>query len=143
MFLIILLGPHADDSPRGGAHLFLAAGNVHTKGQLLHRGRAAKAPLHAAARNQIDRRHLFGNAGRVDEFMRHQRDAEAQLDVLGDLRQRTQHDFVAGHVRAVFAEVVLHAPDGVEAHLVGEGDLFEVFLVDAALFHALAPGVLA
>ena len=143
MFLIILLGPHADNAARGGTHFLFAAGDVDAKGQLLHRCRAAKTPLHPTARDQINRGNLFGNTGRMNEFMRHKRDAKAQLDVLGDLRQRAKHHLVAGHMRPVFAEMMLHAPHSVETLLVGKGDLFEVFLVDAALFHALTPGVLA
>ncbi len=39
--------------------------------------------------------------------------------------------------------MVFDAPHRVKTQLVGKGDLFKVFLVDAALCHALAPRVFA
>jgi len=143
MFLVILLRPHADDSARSGAHLLFAARNIDAECLLLHRGRPANAPLYPAARNKIDRGDLFRNAGGMDEFVRHQRNTKTQLDPLGNLRQRAQHHFVAGHMRPVLAKMVFDAPDCVKTLLVGKGDLFKVFLVDPALFHALAPRVRA
>ena len=110
---------------------------VDAEGGLLHRGRATGAPLDATLREDVDGRHLLGDARRVDEAERHQRDAEAEADVLGRLRERAEHDLGCGAVRATFAEVVLDEPHGVEAEGVGELDLVEHLVVRALLGLAL------
>src|SRR5262249_41462165 len=86
---------------------------------------------------------LLGEPGGMDELMRRQRDAEAELDVLGDLRQRGEHRLVARHVRAVLAEMVLDAPDRVKSVPVGVDDLLDAFAIDLTLGGPLTPWVLA
>ena len=69
--------------------------------------------------------HLLGDAHGRGERVGHQRDAEAEADVLGALRERADDHLGRRRVRAALAEVVLDVPGGVEAELVGQLDLLE------------------
>ena len=70
---------------------------------------------------------------------RHQHDAMAEPDALGALRAGGEEHLRRGGVRVFLEEVVLDLPDVVDAEPVGELDLVERVLDDAAL-GVLAPG---
>ena len=141
MELEVLVLPHLHDGADGLLPLVAALVARHAERGLLHRCRPAGAPLDAAAGEDVDGRHLLGHAHRRGERVRHQRDAEAEPQVLGALRQRAQDHLGRGGVRAALAEVVLDVPRAVEPEGVGELDLLEGLGVGALLRLALAVGV--
>ena len=116
---------------------------IHAERQLLHRRRAAGAPLDAAAGEDVDGGDLLGDARRMGEAVGHQRDAEAEAEVLGDLRERAVDHFGRRAVRAPLTEVVLDQPHGVEPQPVGETDLLERLPVGLLLARPLSVRVLA
>ena len=115
--LEVLLAPHRADDLDGLGPLGAARLAVDVERGLLHRRRAAGAPLDATLREDVGGRDLLGDACRVGEPVGQQRHAEAEADVLGRLGERADHDLGRGAVRAALAEVVLDEPRDVEAEL--------------------------
>ena len=104
---------------------------------LLVGDRAPGAPLHATPAQEVDGSDRLRGVDRVAEFVRRERDAEAEADLVGDLRQRGEERAVRGHVRPLDAEVVLDDPHGAEAELVGQLDLLDRLEVRGLLGLAL------
>ena len=125
MELEVLALPHADDGLDGLLPLLAARLAVDTERDLLHRRGAAGAPLDPPAREHVGGGNLLRDAHRRGERVGHQRHAEPEADLLGDLRQRADDHLGRGRVRATLAEVVLDVPGGVEPELVGQLDLLE------------------
>ena len=83
--------------------------------------RLAHAELDTAAREQVERCHLFGDAMRVvGGELDH---AVAEPDALGALAGGTQEHFRRGGVRILLEEVMLDLPSVVVAEFVGQFDL--------------------
>ena len=79
---MIGLLPHPDHGLRRREHLRLAPLAIDAERRLLHRRGSADTPLNPAPGQQIDRRDLFGDAGRMNELMRDQRHSKAELVIL-------------------------------------------------------------
>ena len=137
MPLGVLVFPEVHDGLDGVLGHGPARVAVDAERRLLHRRGPARAPLDAALGEHVDRRNLLGHAHRRCEPVRHQADAEAQADVLGDLAQGAEHDVGCRAVGAALTEVVLDQPDRVEAELVGQLDLLEGLVVGLLLGLAL------
>ena len=138
MELEVLVFPHLHDGADRLLPLVAALVARHVERGLLHRRRPAGAPLDPAVREDVGRRHLLGDAHRRRERVRHERDAEAEAQVLRALRQRPDDHLGCRRVRAPLAEVVLDVPRAVEAEGVGELDLLDRLPVRALLGLALA-----
>ena len=125
-----LLLPHLDDDLDRFAPLPpgpVVGGDM--KRQLLHRRGTPRTPLDPAVTQDVDGRHLLGHPGRVLEPRRHERHAEAEAEVAGRQRQSSEHHLVGRAGRPTVAEMVLHAPHGLEAERVGQLDLLDALVV--------------
>ena len=129
--------PHRADHLDRLAPLLARALAIDVKGGLFHRRRAPGAPLHPPLRKNVDGGHLLGHAGRMGEAEGRQCHTEAELDLLGDLRECPQEHLRRRAMGSPLAEVVLDGPDRVEAQRVGELDLLDRFTVGALLAVAL------
>src|SRR5690606_31141181 len=108
-----LVLPHADHDLDGFAPVLAAAVvGGHAERGLLHGGGTAGAPLDATLAEDVDRGHLLGDAGGMDEPERHERHTETELDLLGAERETTEDRLGARRGRPTVAEVVLDDPDG-------------------------------
>ena len=140
--LEVLLAPRLHGGLDGLLPLGPALLHRHVEGGLLHRGGAARPPLHAPPGEDVGGGDLLGHVHGMAELVRHEHDAEAEAQVLGGLGQRADDHLGGGRVRPALAEVVLDVPHGVEAERVGQLDLLERLGVGLLLGLALAPGVL-
>src|SRR5262245_4522377 len=96
-------------------------------------GRLADPPLDAASRDEVEHRDALGDARRVVEAGRHQRDAVAEADPARALRAGGQEDLRRRRVRILLEKVVLDLPDVLDPEAVGELDLLERLREDAPL----------
>ena len=81
--------------------------------------------LHAAARDQVERRDALGHPRRMIEVGRKLDDAVAQAHALRALAGGGQKHLGCARVRILLQEMMLHFPDRFEADAVGQFHLFE------------------
>ena len=139
--LEVLVAPHRADDLDGLGPLGAARFAVDVERGLLHRRRAAGAPLDATLREDVGGRHLLGDPRRVGEPVGQQGHAEAETDVLRRLGERADHDLGRRAVRAALAEVVLDEPRDVEAELSASFIWSSISAYAALLPRPLAVGV--
>jgi len=76
--------------------------------------------MHAATRQDVEQRDALGDLDRVIHRRRQAHDAVAEADVRRAAGQVRKEGFRRAHVRIVGQRRVPHAPDRVEADLLGE-----------------------
>jgi len=101
--------------------------------ELHARGRAARAEVDAAVREEIEHRGRLGTADRVVVRRGEEAHAVPDADVLGTRRDRAVEHFGVRAVRVLLEEVVLDRPERVEPDLVTEDRLLEGVLVGLVL----------
>jgi hypothetical protein len=141
--LEVLRLPRPDDGLDGLAPLVAAEVAVDAEGGLLHGRRPPGAPVDAPAGEDVGGGDLLGHPHRRGEAVGHERDPEAEADLLGDLAERPDEDLGRRGVRPALAEVVLDVPRAVEAEPVGEADLLDRLGVGLLLGGPLPVRVLA
>src|SRR6185436_20382888 len=107
--------------------------------QLGARRRLPRAPVHASARDEIERGDALGHPRRLVVAGRHQHDAVTQANALRALGRGGQEHFGRRGVRILLEKVVLDLPRVVDAEAVGQLDLAQCILEQLKL-RALAPG---
>ncbi|MNE06984.1 hypothetical protein D3C80_995880 [compost metagenome] len=99
----------------------------------------AHAKVHTPLGQQVEGGDALGDLDRVVHRRRQADHAVADTDALGFTGHESQHGFRRGHVRVVAQRGVFHAPEGVEAELVGEHGLLDGVFENLAV--AFAAGV--
>jgi hypothetical protein len=96
--LEVLRLPCLDDGLDGLAPLVAAEVAIDAEGGLLHGRRTAGAPLDAPAREHVGGGDLLGHPHRRGEAVGHERDPEAEADLLGGLAEGADEDLGGGGV---------------------------------------------
>ncbi|MNF61784.1 hypothetical protein D3C84_434450 [compost metagenome] len=139
VMLDLVLHEHLRDQVHGFVDLRLQGGQVVAEGAGFLLGAAlAHAEVHTALGQQVEGGDALGDFHRVVHRRRQADHAVADADALGFTGHESQHGFRRGHVRVVAQRGVFHAPEGVEAELVGEHGLLDGFVEDATVAFAAA-----
>jgi hypothetical protein len=97
----------------------------------------AGADFEASAGNDVEGGGAFGNLNRMVELRDADDDTVADAHLLGFHRAGGEEDFRGRGVGIFLEEMMLDAPYGIEAELVGECDLFQTIVEDSFLGFAI------
>ena len=129
-----VLGPHARDHFDGLAPLGLGGLRIHLEAvHLDERCGAAGSQVHAAVADDVQHGGALGDPHRVIVRAGQQGDGVADADALGALGNRAVQHLGRGTVGELPQEVVLHRPEVVEPHVVGQLNLGHDLLVPLGL----------
>ena len=136
-----LLAPHARDHPRRLLELRRDLLHLRLEGTgLLGRATLADPEVDATAAQDVEHRDALGDLDRMVHAEGQADDAVPDADPLGAPGHVGEEGLRGAHVGVPLQTMVLHGPDAVEAHLLGEHGLLDALVHHLVLFLAARVG---